>query len=126
MGCDFKSRFAYVDPIICMLCRPLGYEVELEDKMETNEDSIMENVSKDSKANYVCYVLVDNSGKPDRIPVVILEANIPITIQLMRQIKTLISAKPHSYHHTTIWAACCMAFFGLLRHGKFVTKPFNL
>ena len=74
MGCDFMSRFAYVDPIICMLCRTLGYEVELEDKIETNEDSIMENVSKDSKANYVCYVLVDNSGKPYRIPVVILEA----------------------------------------------------
>ena len=46
LGCDIMSRFAYVDPIICMLCRPLGYEVELEDKMETNEDSIMANVSK--------------------------------------------------------------------------------
>ena len=38
LGCKIRNeqscRFAYVDPIICMLCRTLGYEVELEDKME--------------------------------------------------------------------------------------------
>ena len=44
---------------------------------------------------------------------------LPITIQLMRQIKTLISAKPYTYHHTMIWAACCTAFFGFMRCGEF-------
>ena len=47
---------------------------------------------------------------------------LPITIQLMRQIKTLISAKPYTYHHTMIWAACCTAFFGFMRCGEF-TSP---
>ena len=45
-----------------------------------------------------------------------------ITIQLMKQIKTLISAKPYTYHHTMIWAACCAAFFGFMRCGEF-TSP---
>ena len=40
----------------------------------------------------------------------------------MRKIKTLISAKPHTYHHTMIWAACCTAFFGFMRCSEF-TSP---
>ena len=40
----------------------------------------------------------------------------------MRKIKTLISAKPHTYHHTMIWAACCKAFFGFMRCSEF-TSP---
>lgn len=47
---------------------------------------------------------------------------LPITIQLMRQIKSLISTKPCTYHHRMIWAACCTAFFGFLRCGEF-TSP---
>ena len=46
---------------------------------------------------------------------------LPITIQLMRQIKTLISAKPNTYH-TTIRAACCTAFFGFLCCGEFISQ----
>lgn len=46
----------------------------------------------------------------------------PITIQLMRHIKALISAKPGSYHLTIIWTACCTAFFQFLHCGEF-TSP---
>ena len=47
---------------------------------------------------------------------------LPITIQIMRQLKQLIAGKPHGYHNTVIWAACCTAFFGFLRCGEF-TSP---
>ena len=47
---------------------------------------------------------------------------LPITIDLMRQLQTLFSRKPHNYHYIMLWAACCTAFFGLLRCGEFTTQ----
>ena len=54
-----------------------------------------------------------------------LRIRFPITVQLMRQIKTLISAKSHTYHHTMIWATCSTAFFGLLCCGEFTSPSYS-
>ena len=54
------------------------------------------------------------------------QARFPITIDVMRQLQTLFSGKPHNYHYIMLWAACCTAFFGLLRRGEFTTQgPYN-
>ena len=39
---------------------------------------------------------------------------LPITIQLLGRIRHLLSKQP-SYVNTTLWAMCCLAFFGFLR-----------
>ena len=37
---------------------------------------------------------------------------LPITLQLMGNIKALLAKQPSSYSNIMIWAACCLAFFG--------------
>lgn len=44
---------------------------------------------------------------------------LPITIQMLQRIKKLLSRKPPSYNNTTLWAMCCLAFFGFLRVSEF-------
>ena len=50
-----------------------------------------------------------NSGK----------TRLPITIQMLHSIKTLLSRKPPSFYNTTLWAMCSLAFFGFLRVSEF-------
>ena len=70
-------RFTYADPIICMLCRAFGYKLELEDMIEKSKDKLSD-TSKESKADYVCYILTQDDDKSqviakdaDKVPVVI-------------------------------------------------------
>ena len=44
---------------------------------------------------------------------------LPITTEIMHQIKETLLQHPHSYHSILMWAACCLAFFGFLRCNKF-------
>lgn len=44
---------------------------------------------------------------------------LPITLQLMHNIKGLLSQQPSSYDNIMLWATCCMAFFGFLRVSEF-------
>ena len=37
----------------------------------------------------------------------------------MIQIKKVLQQRPHAYHNTLMWAACCLAFFGFLRCADF-------
>ena len=37
----------------------------------------------------------------------------------MSKIKAFLLKDPHSYENIMMWAACCMAFFGLLRSSEF-------
>ena len=52
------------------------------------------------------------STQPPRI-------KLPITLQILESIKTLLSTQPHSYLKIMIWAACCIAFFGFLHVSEF-------
>lgn len=44
---------------------------------------------------------------------------LPITTDIMQQIKQVLQQHPHSYNNIMMWAACCLAFFGLLRCTEF-------
>ena len=47
------------------------------------------------------------------------KVRLPITLQILQDIKRLLSGKPQSYTNTMTWAACCLAFFGFLRVSEF-------
>ena len=47
------------------------------------------------------------------------KVRLPITLQILQDIKRLLSGRPQSYTSTMTWAACCLAFFGFLRVSKF-------
>ena len=47
------------------------------------------------------------------------KVQLPITLQILQDIKHLLSGKPHSYTNVMTWAACCLAFFGFLRVSEF-------
>jgi len=48
--------------------------------------------------------------------------HLPVTLTIMRQIKTIITTKPWNHHTAMMWAACCVALFGYLWCSEF-TSP---
>ena len=44
---------------------------------------------------------------------------LPITIQIMHNIKATLAQSPMKYQNIMMWAACCVAFFGCLRCSEF-------
>ena len=44
---------------------------------------------------------------------------LPVTIQMLHRIRHLLSTRTPSYDNTTLWAMCCLAFFGFLRVSEF-------
>ena len=44
---------------------------------------------------------------------------LPITIDIMHQIKTVLQQQPNSYHNILMWATCYLAFFGFLLCNEF-------
>ena len=47
------------------------------------------------------------------------KVRLPIMLQILQDIKRLLSGKPQSYTNIMSWAACCLAFFGFLRVSGF-------
>ena len=46
----------------------------------------------------------------------------PITFQIMEHLHSVLSKHPGNYKAIMIWAACCLAYFGLLRVSEFTTS----
>ena len=44
---------------------------------------------------------------------------LPVTVEIMRSIKTALTPIPTDYDNTLLWATCCLAFFGFLRCAEF-------
>ena len=47
---------------------------------------------------------------------------LPITFPIMTRLQTVFSKHPDNYRDVMIWAACCLAYFGLLRVSEFTTS----
>ena len=44
---------------------------------------------------------------------------LPITLDIMQGIQSVLAQQPQKYYNIMIWAACAMAFFGFLRSSEF-------
>ena len=49
----------------------------------------------------------------------------PITFPIMEQLYSLLSSQADNYYNLMIWAACCTAYFGLLRVSEFIASSPN-
>ena len=47
-------------------------------------------------------------------------SRLPITVTVLRRIKTALARDPLSYRSVMVWAACCTGFFGFLRCSEFL------
>ena len=47
------------------------------------------------------------------------KVHLPITADIMADIKRVLDKQPTTYHNIMMWAACCVAFFGFLHSSKF-------
>ena len=50
---------------------------------------------------------------------------LPITMEIMTGIKSVLNKRPKTHYKTMMWAACCTAFFGLLRSGEFTVPSLH-
>ena len=50
-----------------------------------------------------------------------VRVRLPITVEIMHQIHSVLSKCPTEYEGMMLWAACCTAFFGFLRVGEMTT-----
>ena len=48
-----------------------------------------------------------------------IRQRLPVTTQMLCQIRQLLLKRAPSYFNTTLWAMCCLAFFGFLRVSEF-------
>ena len=46
----------------------------------------------------------------------------PITFLIMERLHSALSRCTGNYKDTMVWAACCLAYFGLLRVSEFITS----
>jgi len=47
------------------------------------------------------------------------KTRLPITIEMLHSIQTILLKKTPSFYNITLWAMCCLAFFGFLRVREF-------
>jgi len=47
---------------------------------------------------------------------------LPITFPIMARLHSIFSMNPGDFRDVMIWAACCLAYFGLLRVSEFTTS----
>ena len=47
------------------------------------------------------------------------KTRLPITIHMLHKMRTLLAKRAPSFYNTTLWAMCCLAFFGFLRVSEF-------
>ena len=45
--------------------------------------------------------------------------HLPVTVQILHSIRSLLSKESASYNNTTLWTMCCLTFFGFLRVSDF-------
>jgi len=60
----------------------------------------------------LCGIKKSQASTPSRV-------RLPITLELMQNIRQVLFSQPHSYTNIMLWATCCLAFFGFLCVSEF-------